>query len=113
VTARRVAAGIWFLFTFLFAAVFLNELLQGDWPSVVFGAALTPASGWLGYRILRRFSGSVAVVAATVAAFFALFIVVAIVQGNIQLFPGGVIALTLTALAGAIPLRERDRLRAV
>jgi hypothetical protein len=106
VTARQVAAGIWFLFTFVFAAAFVNEVLQGDWPSVVLGAALTPVSGWLGYRILRKFSSTIAVVAATVAAFFALFILIGIVQGNLPAFPHAVLALALTGLAGVLPLRE-------
>lgn len=106
-TARRVSAGIWFVFSFVFAAVAVNDLFDGDAPGIVLGAALAPACAWIGYRILRRFSRDVAVVAATIAAALALFVIVAIVQGNLQPFPGGVILLALTGLAGVIPLSER------
>ena len=110
VTALRVAAGIWFLFAFVMASAFVNELLEGDAPSMVLGAATTPACAWIGYRLLRRFSRDIAVIAACVSAFFALFILVGIVGGNLQPFPPGLIAITLVALAGVIPMRERARL---
>jgi hypothetical protein len=106
-TSRKVAAGIWFVFGFVFGAVFVNDLLEGDGPGLVLGAALAPACVWIGYRILRRFTRDIAVVAATVSAALALFAIVGIVQGNLPPFPGGAIVLALIALAGVIPLRER------
>ena len=110
VTALRVAAGIWFLFAFVLGAVFVNDVLEGDAAGMVLGAATAATSGWIGYRLLRRFTRDVAVVAACTSAFLALFMVVAIVQGNLPPFPGGVIVLGLAALAGVIPMRERRRL---
>jgi hypothetical protein len=54
VTARRVAAGIWFLFAFLMGAAGVNQLLEGKAPGVVLGAALAPACAWVGYRVLTN-----------------------------------------------------------
>lgn len=108
-TARKVAAGIWFVFAFVFAAVFVNDVFEGDVPSLVFGAALAPACAWIGYRLLRGFSRDLGLVAAMVSAFLALFSVAGLVQGNIPPFPGGAIVLALITLAGVIPWRERDR----
>ena len=126
VTALRVAAGVWFLFAFVLGAVFVNDLLEGDAAGMVLGAATASTSGWIGYRLLRRFTRDVAVVAACTSAFLALFMVVAIVQGNLPPFPGGVIVLGLGCrvrrgaprvdrawtrrIGRVIPMRERRRL---
>ena len=109
VSARRVAAGIWFLFAFVMGAAGVTKLLEGDAPGVVLGAALSPASAWVGYRVLRNLSRDIAVVAACLAALFALFTVVSIVQGNMAPFPPGVIMLTMAAGAGIIPMRQRPQ----
>ena len=108
--ALRVAAGIWLLYAFVLGATAINELLQGDWPSMVLGLGISAASGWVGYRLLRGFTREIAVAAASFAAFLTLLIVVVIVQGNIDLFPIGIIAMVLTGLAGILPYRERRRL---
>ena len=109
-TALRAAAGVWFVFAFVFAAVAVNDLFKGDAPGIVLGTASALASAWIGYRLLFRFTRDIAVVAATLAAIFVVFSVVSFVQGNLQPFPGGLIVLTLTALAGVLPWRERRRL---
>jgi exosortase/archaeosortase len=107
VTPRRIGAGIWFLFSFVLGAAGLNELLEGDFAGAVFGAALSPACGWVGYRVLKNLSRDIAVVAACLAAFLALFSVVSLVQGNLSPFPPGVIVFGLVGAAGIIPMRER------
>jgi hypothetical protein len=111
VTARRVAAAIWFLLAFLTGAAGINDLFERDVPGLILGAALAPTSAWIGYRVLRSLSRDIAVVAACVAAFFALIVVVAVAQGNLSAFPTGVIALGLTAVAGIVPLRARPARR--
>jgi len=88
----------------------VNQLLQGKAPGVILGASLATASAWVGYRLLRNFSRDIAVVAACLAAFFALFTLVVIVQGNLTPFPPGAIAVALVAAAGIIPMRERRHL---
>ncbi len=110
-TPRRVAAGIWFLFAFVMGAAGVNELLEGDAPGAVFGAALSPASAWVGYRVLKRLSRDTAVVAACLASFLALFAVVSIVQGNLAPFPPATIVLALVAASGISPMRERPDAR--
>ena len=103
----RIAGGIWLLYAFVLGATGINELLQGDWPSMVLAAGFSAASGWVGYRLLRRFTRDIAIVAACLAAFIALLLVVVIVQGNIEVFPIGIVALVLTGLSGFFPYRER------
>ena len=110
VTPRRVAAGIWFLVAFLTGVGGLRQALEADAPGLVIGAALAPICGWVGYRVLRSLSRDMAVVAACLAAFFVLFFVVSMVQGNLAPFPPGAIAVALAAVAGIIPMRERHHL---
>jgi hypothetical protein len=56
--------GVWFLFAFVLGAVFVNDLFEWDAPGMILGATTAAVSGWIGYRLLRRFTRDVAVVAA-------------------------------------------------
>jgi hypothetical protein len=87
----------------------LTELLEGDAAGAVLGAALAPASAWVGYRVLRNLSRDSAVVAACLAAVFALFTVVSMVQGNLAPFPPAAIVLAVVGAAGIIPMRLRPQ----
>jgi hypothetical protein len=107
----KIAAGVWFLLTLVMAVGLLAELSDPR-PSILFMAiTLAIVTAWLGYRILRRPTYTVAIIAACVGAFFALFLTMAILQGSLTPFPQGFVAIALAAVAGGLPLLDSRRNR--
>ncbi len=108
--ALRVAAGIWFLFAVVTGSSAVRELLEDDLSSAVLGAGFGTASAWVGYRLLRRFTRDVAVVAACLAVFFVLFLVAGMLRGDAAgRLPVGIVGLALAAVGGYLPYRQRHR----
>jgi uncharacterized oligopeptide transporter (OPT) family protein len=107
VTAK-IAAGVWFLFTLLMVGGLLSELSDPR-PHILFLAVvLLIVTAWLGYRLLRRPTRTVAIIAGCVGAFFAVFFIMAILQGSMTPFPQGFAAIALAAAAGVLPLQLRE-----
>ncbi len=101
----KVAAGVWFLFTLVMAVGLLSELSDPRPHMLFMAVTLGTVTAWLGYRLLRRPSRTIAIIAGCVAAFFVLIMVMAILQGSLTPFPQGFVVIALSAAGGILPLR--------
>ena len=100
----RTAAGIWFLFSAVMLIGIVNELGRDGRPGQLFlGTALMVATAWLGYRLLRRPSRDIGIVAACFGGFFVVFALIPVLNG-VSSLPLGIAAVILAALGGTLPL---------
>ena len=101
----KVAAGIWLLFALAMAVGLVNELSDPRPNILLMSVVLLIVTGWLAYRLLRRPTRTIAIIGGCVAAFFALFLTMAILQGSLTPFPQGAGVIGLAVLAGVLPLQ--------
>lgn len=67
-------------------------------------------TAWVGYRLWRRPSRDLTVVAACLGAFTALTLIIAILRGSLSPFPQGFTVLVVAAVGGILPISRRDPL---
>jgi hypothetical protein len=103
--ARKVAIGIWSVLAFVLVAVVLNELLRDARPGSLFmSASLAAVSAWLAFRLWRRPSRTVAIIAACTGVAIVVIVIGSILQGSFDPFPMGVITIALFLAGGFLPL---------
>jgi hypothetical protein len=104
--SRKVAIGIWSVLAFVLAAVVINELLGEARPDSMFlGASFSAISAWLAYRLWRRPSRTIAIIAACAGTFLALLVITTIFEGGFGRFVAGVAIVGLILAGGLLPLR--------
>jgi hypothetical protein len=104
--SRKVAIGIWCGIAFFLAAAAITELLDdARLNSVFLSASFAAISAWLAFRLWRRPSRTVAIIAACAGTFLALLVITTIFEGGFGRMVAGIAIVGLILAGGLLPLR--------